>query len=100
MNDTEISSSLEALLHRLGLIGESAQVDNAASRSLNHTDTLTASRALTHLEGLGLLERSEQRRGPGRLLHTGQGSARSSPGYSPGCGRTPQVAGRREEAVM
>ena len=41
------------------------RVDNAAFRSLNHTDTLTASRALTHLESLGLLRRSEQRRGPG-----------------------------------
>ncbi len=34
-------------------------------RSLNHTDTLTTSRALTHLESLSLLRRSEQRRGPG-----------------------------------
>lgn len=44
---------------------KTGRVDNAAFRSLNYTDTLTASRALTHLEGLGLLERSEQRRGPG-----------------------------------
>jgi ATP-dependent DNA helicase RecG len=44
---------------------KTGRVDNAAFRSLNHTDTLTASRALTHLEGLGLLQRSEQRRGPG-----------------------------------
>jgi len=38
---------------------------NAAFRSINHTDTLTASRALPHLESLALLRRSEQRRGPG-----------------------------------
>ena len=44
---------------------KTGRVDNAAYRSLNHTDTLTASRALTGLEGLGLLQRSEQRRGPG-----------------------------------
>lgn len=39
---------------------KTGRVDNAAYRRLNHTDTLTASRALTHLESLGLL-----RRGPG-----------------------------------
>jgi len=44
---------------------KTGRVDNAAFRRLNHTDTLTASRALTHLESLGLLRRSEQRRGPG-----------------------------------
>jgi len=44
---------------------KTGRADNAAFRSLNHTDTLTASRALTHLENLGLLRRSEQRRGPG-----------------------------------
>lgn len=44
---------------------KTGRMDNAAYRSLNRTDTLTASRALTHLEGLGLLQRSEQRRGPG-----------------------------------
>ncbi len=32
---------------------------------LNRADTLIASRSLTRLEGLGLLRRSEQRRGPG-----------------------------------
>ena len=47
------------------LCPQDGHADNAAYRSLNHTDTLSASRALTHLEGLGLLERSEQRRGPG-----------------------------------
>lgn len=40
-------------------------MDNAAYRSLNRVDTLTASRALTQLEAAGLLHRSEQRRGPG-----------------------------------
>ena len=44
---------------------KTGQVNNAAFRRLNHVDTLTASRALTHLESLGLLRRSEQRRGPG-----------------------------------
>jgi ATP-dependent DNA helicase RecG len=46
-------------------VRKTGRVDNAAFRRLNHTDTLTASRALTHLESLGLLRRSEQRRGPG-----------------------------------
>jgi len=41
-----------------------AEVERALTQFL-HTDTLTASRALTHLESLGLLRRSEQRRGPG-----------------------------------
>jgi ATP-dependent DNA helicase RecG len=40
------------------------QVNHAVFRSLNRTDLLTASRTLTRLEGLGLLRRSEQRRGP------------------------------------
>jgi ATP-dependent DNA helicase RecG len=44
---------------------KTGQVDNAAFRSLNHTDALTANRALTRLEDLGLLRRSEQRRRPG-----------------------------------
>jgi len=54
-------------------------VDNAAYRSLNHTDTLTASRALTRLEGLGLLQRSEQRRGPGVCLTLVGGVAETPP---------------------
>jgi len=37
--------------------------DKAAFRSLNRTDTLAARRALTRLQGVGLLRRSEQRRG-------------------------------------
>ncbi len=44
---------------------KTGRVDNAAYRSLNRVDTLTASRALTQLEAAGLLQRSEQRRGPG-----------------------------------
>ena len=44
---------------------KTGRVDNPAYRSLNRADTLTASRSLTRLEGLGLLQRSEQRRGPG-----------------------------------
>lgn len=44
---------------------KTGRVDNAAYRSLNRVDTLTASRALTQLETAGLLHRSEQRRGPG-----------------------------------
>ena len=44
---------------------KTGRVDNAAYRRLNHADTLTASRALTRLEGLNLLHRPEQRRGPG-----------------------------------
>jgi ATP-dependent DNA helicase RecG len=44
---------------------KTGRIDNAAFRRLNQTDTLTASRALTRLEGLGLLHRSAQRRGPG-----------------------------------
>ena len=44
---------------------KTGRVDNATFRRLNHTDTLTASRALTHLESLGLLRRPEQLRGPG-----------------------------------
>jgi len=44
---------------------KTGRLDNAAYRSLNRADTLTASRALIHLETLGLLQRSEQRRGPG-----------------------------------
>jgi ATP-dependent DNA helicase RecG len=44
---------------------KTGRVDNAAFRGLSRTDTLTASRTLTRLEGLGLLRRSEQRRGPG-----------------------------------
>jgi ATP-dependent DNA helicase RecG len=44
---------------------KTGRVDNAAYRRLNHVDTLTASRALTRLEDLGLLRRPEQRRGPG-----------------------------------
>jgi len=44
---------------------KTGRVDNTAFRRLNQTDTLTASRALTRLEGLELLRRSAQRRGPG-----------------------------------
>jgi ATP-dependent DNA helicase RecG len=44
---------------------KTGRVDNAAYRSLNRVDTLAASRSLTRLENLGLLQRSEQRRGPG-----------------------------------
>ena len=44
---------------------KTGRVDNAAYRSLNRADTLTASRSLIRLEGLGLLQRSLQRRGPG-----------------------------------
>ena len=44
---------------------KTGRVDNAAYRSLNRTDTLAASRSLTRLESLGMLRRSEQRRGPG-----------------------------------
>ena len=44
---------------------KTGRVDNAIYRSLNRTDTLTASRALARLENLGLIRRSEQRRGPG-----------------------------------
>jgi ATP-dependent DNA helicase RecG len=44
---------------------KTGRVDNAAYRSLNRVDTLAASRALTQLEASGLLQRSEQRRGPG-----------------------------------
>lgn len=44
---------------------KTGRVDNAAYRSLNRVDTLTASRALTQLEAIGVLLRSEQRRGPG-----------------------------------
>lgn len=44
---------------------KTGRVDNAAYRSLNRIDTLAASRALTRLESLGMLRRSEQRRGPG-----------------------------------
>jgi ATP-dependent DNA helicase RecG len=54
---------------------KTGRVDNAAFRSLNHTDTLTASRALTHLEGLALLQRSEQRRGPGVYYTLAEGVA-------------------------
>ena len=61
---------------------KTGRVDNAAFRSLNHTDTLTASRALTHLEGLGLLERSEQRRGPG-VYYTLAEEAAETPRVTP-----------------
>lgn len=44
---------------------KTGQVDNSVYRSLNRVDTLSASRALTQLEAVGLLQRSEQRRGPG-----------------------------------
>ncbi len=44
---------------------KTGRVDNAAYRSLNRVDTLAASRALIQLETVGLLHRSEQRRGPG-----------------------------------
>lgn len=61
---------------------KTGRVDNAAFRSINHTDTLTASRALTHLESLGLLQRSEQRRGPGvyyTLVEEETGTAQVTP---------------------
>ncbi|MFQ5341918.1 MAG: ATP-binding protein, partial [Anaerolineae bacterium] len=61
---------------------KTGRVDNAAFRSLNHTDTLTASRALTHLEGLGLLERSAQRRGPG-VYYTLAGGVTEAPQVTP-----------------
>lgn len=61
---------------------KTGRVDNAAYRSLNHTDTLTASRALTRLEGLGLLMRSEQRRGPG-VYYTLAGGAAETPQVTP-----------------
>jgi len=67
---------------------KTGQVDNAAYRSLNHTDTLTASRALTGLEGLGLLVRSEQRRGPGVYYTLAKGVA-ETPQVTPQI--TPQV---------
>jgi len=49
---------------------KTGRVDNAAYRSLNRVDTLTASRALTQLEAAGLLHRSEQRREPGVVYAT------------------------------
>jgi len=55
-------------------------------RRINHTDTLTASRALTHLESLSLLRRSEQRRGPGVYYTLGE---EETPQVSPLV--TPQV---------
>lgn len=63
---------------------KTGRVDNAACRSINQTDTLSASRALTHLESLGLLRRSEQRRGPGVYYmlvegETPQGTPNSTP---------------------
>jgi predicted transcriptional regulator len=69
----ESFSSLDDLLHSLNLTGERAQVECKESAWQLPRDvwetvssfTLTASRALTRLEGLGLLRRSEQRRGPG-----------------------------------
>jgi len=64
------------------------RVDNTAFRSLNHTDTLTASRAMTGLEGLGLLQRSEQRRGPGIYYTLVRGVA-ETPQVTPQI--TPQV---------
>jgi ATP-dependent DNA helicase RecG len=70
---------------------KTGQVDNAAFRSLNRTDTLAASRALTHLEGLGLLCRSAQRRGPGvyytlvagREDTTAKGAPKGTPNTTP-----------------
>ncbi len=44
---------------------KTGRVDNAAYRGLNRADTLAASRSLTRLKSLNLLQRSEQRRGPG-----------------------------------
>lgn len=38
--------------------------ESSVYRSLDCVDMLTASRALTQLEATGLLQRSEQRRGP------------------------------------
>ena len=58
---------------------KTSRVDNAVYRSLNRADTLTASRSLSRLESLGLLQRSEQRRGPGVFytLAAGQSGATS-----------------------
>ncbi len=57
------------------------RVDNAAYRSLNRVDTLAASRALTQLEAAGLLQRSEQRRGPGvyYMLASSEGTPDTTP---------------------
>ncbi len=66
----------------LAYVHKTGRVDNAAYRSLNHTDTLTASRALTRLEGIGLLKRSDQRRGPG-VYYTLAGEMEGTPQVTP-----------------
>jgi len=76
---------------------KTGRVDNAAFRSLNHTDTLTASRALTHLEGLGLLQRSEQRRGPG-VYYTLAGEAAETPPITPKS--TPKVTPKTKVELL
>jgi len=64
-SNTAGGTLLLGVAEREGRFEITGRVDNAAFRRLNHVDTLTASRALTRLESLGLLRRSEQRRGPG-----------------------------------
>ena len=76
---------------------KTGRVDNAAYRSLNHTDTLTASRALTGLEGLGLLQRSEQRRGPGVYYTLVRGAA-EAPQVTPKT--TPQVTPKTKAELL
>jgi len=62
---------------------KTGRVDNAAYRSLNRTDTLAASRALTRLEALGLLRRSQQRRGPGVFYTLAAGQGGGTPKVTP-----------------
>ena len=79
-------------------VGLAEQTESSSRpRSLNHTDTLTASRALTHLEGLGLLQRSEQRRGPG-VYYTLAGEAAETPPITPKS--TPEVTPKTKAELL
>lgn len=62
---------------------KTGRVDNAIYRSLNRADTLASSRSLTRLEGLGLLRRSEQRRGPGVFYTLATDQADGTPKITP-----------------
>ncbi len=74
---------------------KAGRIDNATYCQLNNTDTLTASRSLARLRELGLIQRSEQRKGPG-VYYTLAADVTESPQTTPQI--TPQIEGRSVES--
>ena len=66
-------------------VRKAGRINNAAYRQLSNTDTLTASRSLARLREAGLIQRSEQRKGPGVYYTLAAGIAESQQ-------ITPQIA--------